>query len=47
MKVVLKQTMITAENALGQKIVITIISHTMEIVKGAVMDSWENVIYNV
>lgn len=39
--------MTTAENALGQKIVITIILHMIEIVKGAAMDSWENVIYNV
>lgn len=39
--------MTTAENALGQKIVITIILHMMEIVKDAAMDSWENVIYNV
>lgn len=39
--------MTTVENALGQKIVITIILHTMEIVKGVVMGSWENVIYNV
>lgn len=39
--------MTTAENALGQKIVITIILHMMEIVKGAGMGSWENVIYNV
>lgn len=47
MKAVLKQIMITVENALGQKIAITIILHMMEIVKDAVMDSWENVIYNV
>ena len=39
--------MITVENALGQKIVITIILHTMGIVKDVVMDFWENVIYNV
>lgn len=39
--------MTTAENALGQKIVITITLHMMEIVKDVVMGFWENVIYNV